>query len=169
MGDTPHRFTVAGALVEGTDGLLLVQNRRRNGRVDWTTPGGVIDADDPSLRHGLAREVEEETGLVVAEWRGPIYSVEAVAPDLGWHLAVEVHYAIAFSGEVRVEDPDGIVVGAEWVDPAAAAERLSGGARWVGEPLLGWMSERWDGRPPRQFHYEVRGSRFEELLVDRIS
>ena len=53
-------FTVAGALVESPDGLLLVRNQRRNGATDWSTPGGVIDATDASLRAGLAREVEEE-------------------------------------------------------------------------------------------------------------
>ena len=56
-------FTVAGALVESSDGLLLVRNQRRNGATDWSTPGGVIDATDASLLAGLTREVEEETGL----------------------------------------------------------------------------------------------------------
>ena len=57
-------FTVAGALVESSAGVLLVQNRRRNGAMEWSTPGGVIDASDATVLSGLAREVEEETGLV---------------------------------------------------------------------------------------------------------
>ena len=38
-----RRWTVGGALVLGPEGLLLVANRRKNGSIDWSTPGGVID------------------------------------------------------------------------------------------------------------------------------
>ena len=55
-------WLVGGAIVEGPDGLLLVRNRRRNGALDWSPPGGVIDAGE-SVLEGLTREVEEETGL----------------------------------------------------------------------------------------------------------
>src|SRR5262249_61870665 len=84
-------FTVAGGLVESPDGLLLVRNLRRSGTTDWSTPGGVIDASDASLRAGLTREVEEETGLRVTEWEGPIYEVRATAHEMGWVMRCEVH------------------------------------------------------------------------------
>ena len=57
---------VAGGLVEGPDGLLLVQNRRRDGSIDWSPPGGVIEvAEGESVLDGLTREVHEETGITV--------------------------------------------------------------------------------------------------------
>jgi 8-oxo-dGTP diphosphatase len=31
---------------------------------------------------------------------------------MGWHLRVEAHLAVAYEGELRVDDPDGIVVDA---------------------------------------------------------
>ena len=105
-------FTVAGALVESPDGLLLVQNQRRNGSLDWSTPGGVIDATDASVLHGLAREVEEETGLLVTGWEGPVYEVRATALELGWSMRCEVYRALGFDGTLRIDDPDGIVVDA---------------------------------------------------------
>ena len=102
MAETVREWLVAGALVESDGRLLFVRNQRRGGSEDWSTPGGVIDADDGSLLDGLTREVEEETGLRVTRWEGPLYEVEAVAPDLGWVMRCEVHRALDFEGEVQV-------------------------------------------------------------------
>ena len=113
-------FTVAGALLESAEGLLLVRNQRRSGRTDWSTPGGVIDPTDASLRAGLAREVLEETGLRVTEWEGPLYEVRAIAHELGWVMRCEVHRALAYEGDVVVDDPDGIVVEATFAPPTRA-------------------------------------------------
>jgi len=71
-------WTVAGGIVLDGDTLLLVQNRRRSGAFDWSPPGGVIEvADGEDVVDGLTREVEEETGLRVTGWAGPIYEVRA--------------------------------------------------------------------------------------------
>ena len=75
MAETVREWLVGGALVESDGRLLLVRNQRRGGYEDWSTPGGVIDADDGSLLDGLTREVEEETGLRVTCWEGPLYEV----------------------------------------------------------------------------------------------
>src|SRR3954454_890759 len=72
-----REWTVASGLIERDGELLLVRNVRRNGVEDWSTPGGVVDAEDLSLLAALTREVEEETGLVVSEWVGPVYEVVA--------------------------------------------------------------------------------------------
>ena len=64
-------WLVGGAVIEGPSGLLLVQNRRRDGSFDWSPPGGVIDAGETVLE-GIGREVVEETGLVVTEWAGKL-------------------------------------------------------------------------------------------------
>ena len=40
---TMRDWVVGGALILSDEGVLLVQNRRRNGSHDWTPPGGVID------------------------------------------------------------------------------------------------------------------------------
>jgi len=164
-----HEFTVAGALVESSDGLLLVQNRRRNGSLDWSTPGGVIDATDISLLAGLAREVEEETGLFVAEWEGPLYEVRAVAEGLGWSLRCEVYRALGFEGALRVDDPDGIVVDAAFTRPAEWGGLLDACAAWVREPLLAWLDQRWGPHEYRAYTYDVFGSRREEMRVVRTS
>ena len=91
-------------MIETPDGVLLVRNQRRNGDLDWTPPGGVIDEGE-ALLEGLAREVTEETGLIVTAWQGPLYEIQAEAPGLGWRLRVEAWLAVEFEGDLRIEDP----------------------------------------------------------------
>ena len=161
-------WTVAGALVEIPGRLLLVRNERIGGHSDWTTPGGVIDDTDASLLAGLTREVEEETGLRVTGWEGPLYGVTAVAPDLGWVMSAHVYRATGFEGEVRVDDPDGIVVEVDFVAHAEVPALLAGGARWIHEPMGEWLEHRWGPDAPRGYEYEVRGVTRGELVVTRV-
>ncbi len=164
----PSEFTVAGALVESPEGLLLVRNVRRNGLTDWSTPGGVIDPTDATLRAGLAREVEEETGLRVTEWEGPLYEVRAIAHELGWVMRCEVHRALAYEGDVVVDDPDGIVVEATFAAAAACTEFLALCAPWVREPLADWIDQRWGPDQPRSYTYDVFGADRDDLRVVRV-
>lgn len=158
-------WLVAGAVIEGPEGVLLVANRRRGGGIDWSTPGGVIDEGE-DLLEGLAREVLEETGLAVTGWGDLLYGIEVHAPDLGWDLRVEVHRAVGVAGELRIDDPDGIVVEACWVDPTACAERLAAAHPWVREPLAAWVAERWPAR--RDFRYLVEGAELGSLTVSTL-
>ena len=172
-----HEWLVGGAVIEssviralGSDPgrhrdpcLLLVQNVRRGGFVDWTPPGGVID-DGEALLAGLTREVEEETGLSVTGWAGPLYEISARAPGLGWHLRVEVHRALSVAGSVRTgEDPDGIVTEAELVPEQDCERRLADAHPWVREPLVDWMAARWSGT--RSYRYLVEGTDIADLRI----
>jgi 8-oxo-dGTP diphosphatase len=164
-----HEWTVAGGLVEGPQGVLLVRNRRRNGRFDWSTPGGVIDPTDGTVVDGLTREVEEETGLRVTAWEGPVYEVHAIASDLGWSMRCEVHRALVYEGELRVDDPDGIVVDAAFVPIAEAAVLLNDCMQWVREPLSEWLLAPWGPAQRRGYRYDVRGVTPGALEVLRVS
>jgi 8-oxo-dGTP diphosphatase len=163
-------WTVAGGLIESAEGLLLVCNRRRNGSFDWSPPGGVIEvADGESLLDGLTREVEEETGIQVTKWAGPVYEVRADAADLGWRLQAEVHVAVEYEGEVRVDDPDGIVVEAQYFALDECASQLAHCHPWVREPLAEWLGARWSHLdPPPPYGYRVDGSDIASLIVTRI-
>jgi 8-oxo-dGTP diphosphatase len=160
-------FTVAGGLVESEEGLLLVRNVRRGGRTDWSTPGGVIDATDASVRAGLTREVAEETGLLVTAWEGPMYEVRAVAPEMGWSMRCEVHRALTFEGELHVDDPDGIVVEAQFTAADECHEFLALCAPWVREPLAEWIEHRWGPNDAREYAYDVFGVDRDALRVVR--
>ncbi len=166
---TVREWTVASGLLETPEGVLLVRNRRRGGVEDWSTPGGVIDDDDADLLAGLTREVEEETGLRVREWTGPLYEVHAYAPDMGWRMRCEVHLARRFEGDVRIDDPDGIVVEASFVPAERCHEHLASCALWVREPLGAWLRERWEPGTGVGFRYEVFGTVRDQLRVVRAS
>lgn len=156
---------MAGAVIEGPDGFLLVRNRRRDGSHDWTPPGGVVDPGE-TVAEGLTREVAEETGLVVHRWGGPLYRITAEAPGLGWLLRVEVLRAEAWEGELRVgHDPDGIVVDARFVPPEACGRHLAGAHPWVAEPVAAWLASPWEGA--RHFGYHLEGEDLASLVVHR--
>lgn len=160
-----QEWLVGSALIEGPEGILLVQNRRRGGIVDWSPPGGVIDEGE-DLITGLTREVAEETGLVVTEWSGPLYQIDAKAPGLGWHLRVEVWGAARFRGELAIADPDGIVVDARFVPFDECCGLVRSNHPWVTEPLIDYLGGRWEGS--RQYDYLVDGEHLAELVVTRL-
>ncbi len=170
QNESVQQWLVGGGIIEGSllepDGepaLLLVQNTRRGGLVDWTPPGGVIDLGEPVV-DGLTREVQEETGLSVQSWHGPLYVIEADAPGLGWHLRVEVHRAARLSGMLVVgADPDGIVTNADLVPLGDCATRLNDSHPWVREPLIHWLESPWENT--RKYEYLVEGTNLRSLAV----
>jgi 8-oxo-dGTP diphosphatase len=157
-------WLVGGGLILDQGGLLLVRNRRRSGEHDWTPPGGVIDAGE-TLIDGLTREVAEETGVTVTRWHGPVYEVEVEAPGLGWRLRVEAHLALEHAGDLRVDDPDGIVVEAAYVEAGNCDGHLAGCHRWVSEPLAEWLSGRWV--ESHRYRYCVEGDDPRTATVSR--
>ena len=159
-------WVVGAGLILREESVLLVHNRRRNGREDWTPPGGVIEEGEPMLV-GLTREVLEETGLRVAEWGGPVYEVRCLAPDMGWNLRVEVHLALAYEGELHVADPDGIVIDARFVGDDDLPSALEGNHPWVLEPLADWLAERWHHDDTRPYGFHVAGAAPDDVVVTR--
>lgn len=180
-----QEWLVAGAVVQGTavdpsagddSSVLLVRNVRSSGRSDWTPPGGVVDRGEDVLA-GLAREVREETGLTVVEWADPLYVVVTEAPDMDWRLRVEVHRAAAVEGGLEVgEDPDGIVVEAEFVSHRRGRTLLGTTQPWVREPLLDWWGPGEVGTTAvdpslgvPEFRFLVRGVFDGSATVERLA
>jgi 8-oxo-dGTP diphosphatase len=161
-------WVVGAALILSGDEVLLVRNRRRNGSHDWSPPAGVIEEGE-SLLAGLTREVEEETGLRVTRWDGPLYEVRCEAPDMGWRLRVETHLAADYDGTIHVDDPDGIVVDARFVALGDCADHLDGCHPWVREPLTAWLTDRWARGEVPSFGFHVTGARPPDVVVTRTS
>ena len=158
-------FQVGGGLIVINNQLLLAANRRRQGTLEWTPPGGVID-DGESVVTGIAREVREETGLHVPDWTSCHYAVTVDAPDMGWQMSVESWFATTAHGEIALNDPDGIVEQAIFVDLDAVAGLLADSPMWVRVPVLAWLDAGM--RPVEPFAFVVIGSDRSTLRVEQV-
>jgi 8-oxo-dGTP diphosphatase len=159
-----RRWAVVSGLVQDASGLLLVANRRRNGAVDWSPPGGVIDPGESELE-ALDRELHEETGLAVLAWQGPVYDIRVEFRELDWDLRVAVYRAEGWHGTLLLADPDEIVHDAGFVDPIEASARLQAAPRWVAEPVNDCLSDPWRGT--RSYEFVVLGREPSALQVER--
>lgn len=160
-------WRVASAVIENDGQILLVENRRADGRVDWSMPGGVIEEDEDPM-FGLHREVLEETGVVIETWGPLLWTTFAKSESMGFSLVAETYIAhVIASTTIAIDDPDGIVTDARWFPLDAALVALE--STWVPtrQPLCGWLGERW--MEPRTFDYSVEGDRGSGLVVELLS
>ncbi len=158
-------FRVGGGLIVIDNQLLLAANRRRQGTLEWTPPGGVIDHGE-SVIGGITREVREETGLHVPNWDQCHYTVTVVAADMGWVMNVESWFATSALGEIELNDPDGIVEDARFVDLARVDELLADSPLWVRAPVSAWIDEGLC--PVGPFEFVVSGTNRATALVEQI-
>ncbi len=112
------RIAVRAVLVE--DGRLLLVNAWKGRTHLWCAPGGGVEPHQ-SLPDNLAREVREETGLVI-EVGAPCLVNEFHDPGGTFHQ-VDIYFrATVEAGSPRPDewtDPEGVVSQRRWVDAAA--------------------------------------------------
>jgi 8-oxo-dGTP diphosphatase len=113
---------VAGIVRRGDDVLLVQQQGPHDPAPTWALPGGLVE-DGELLTEALAREVREETGIIV-ERMGALAYVTQVDGSVAWPSLVFVFEIAAWHGDPRHGDPDGLVVQAAFVPLADAIARL---------------------------------------------
>jgi 8-oxo-dGTP diphosphatase len=119
--DAFHPIVVGILRDEGR--LLLVQQAGPGEAPQWTLPGGRVELGE-FLPDALVREVREETGLAVQEVGRLAYFVQVDNRQEGWFANVWTFEVGAWSGEIAIDDPDGYVFEAAWVELDEACARL---------------------------------------------
>lgn len=84
-----------GAFVFRGDSVLLIRRNKAPYATHWTLPGGRVEPGE-SLHEALARELNEETGLVATTVGALVCVVESIAPS---HHYVILDYLVAAAGE----------------------------------------------------------------------
>lgn len=92
-----------GAMVRRGNQLLLLRRRGVHGDGTWSTPGGHVDFGE-SLEQTAAREVLEETGLVVGEVTF-LGVTNDVMPDDGKHYVTVWMQCVDAGGDPRICAP----------------------------------------------------------------
>jgi 8-oxo-dGTP diphosphatase len=125
---------VAAAIVRRADEIALVHQGREGEERFWALPGGIVE-DDELIPEGLAREVLEETSLTI-HLPAPVAYIRqidnrreallAAHPNAGAGSLVTVWLfdVASWDGEIGVNDPDGVVHDACFVEVGEAAGRL---------------------------------------------
>ena len=119
---TPGHFTV-GAFAVHEDAVMMVHHRRLG---VWIEPGGHIDPTDATLEYAAARELLEETGIVVGPPSGDIFDLDVHPIPAAKGEPPHRHFNVSFrfdaeSSKVFVADE---VFDARWV-PIDQVETLT--------------------------------------------
>lgn len=112
---SPRPEVAVGAIAVRDGSILLIRRGNPPSAGRWSVPGGRVEWGE-SLAEALAREVEEETGLV-AEVGDLAGVVERQYP--GFHYVILDYFVTVTGGELR---PGGDVTDARWVPSAGLAE-----------------------------------------------
>lgn len=119
----PRKIIGAKCIVRTRDGkILLVKPSYRD---YWHIPGGGVDAGEAPLDTAV-RELEEETGLVVAKDRVALVDVFHRPTD---DLTIIYECLDAMDDDVAVKIPDGEIEAYEFVPAEKAGEYFSGGMK----------------------------------------
>ena len=102
--DYPDRPIVGvGAVIVRDRHVLLVRRNSEPRRGDWSLPGGVLELGE-TLRHGVEREVREETGLQVRVEQ-VLEVFDSIIPDASgrtqFHYVLIDFLCVAIAGELR--------------------------------------------------------------------
>jgi len=129
--EPPRRVPCVGAVCVDAGGRLLVVRRANPPSAGaWSLPGGRVEGGE-SPEQAVAREVLEETGLVVRVG-ALVGTVERPAPD-GATYVIADHACAVVGGVLRAGDDAADVA---WVAPGD--EPGGGWAPGVLEALAGW-------------------------------
>lgn len=139
-----REFVVAAAILLDSQGrVLLVGNDWQGfGKVRYTLPGGVVERGESTI-DAVAREVKEETGLIITKIHHLAYSVHVEDVKRN-DRAVSFAFAASYDGLLNPRDPDGFIVEASFYPVEEVEEMVM--MPPLREPLAAYLRDRKPGR-----------------------
>jgi 8-oxo-dGTP diphosphatase len=126
--EVPRIPASAGALIFDAAGRLLIL--KPTYKKGWTIPGGQIDAVGESPWEACRRETREECGLEVSRGRLVCVDFRRPRPDRPGGVRFLFHCGVLADAELAgIRLQDGEIAEHRLLEPAAAAELLSGPIR----------------------------------------
>ena len=128
---------VAALIRKGDEVLLLEQQGPDDPAPSWSLPGGRVE-DGELLTEALAREVREETGLEVVDPGRLLYILQHARPQENSQTLAFVFDVAKWTGDLRIADPDNIVLSAHFLPSHKAIEKLETHLPWrtMREPIV---------------------------------
>ena len=132
-------LVVAALIRKGNEVLLVLQQGPDDPAPSWAPPGGVVEPGE-LLTEALIREVREETGLEVLEIGPLLYAVQHPGSAEGPQTLAFVFAVARWRGELRLADPDNLILGARFLPLAEAIAKLECLPwRAMREPILAYL------------------------------
>ncbi len=129
---------IASAIIRQDDQILMIQQPDQNG-LYWFIPGGVVEMGE-LIGAALKREVKEETGLNIQRDIHLAFITQTIAPYQNRQSTAFIFEVASFSGDLCINDPDGLIYGAEFVPLDTCLERLKR-VQWdsMRDPLMTYL------------------------------
>lgn len=103
-------YIITAGIVRRNNEILLVKHNSEFGSKDfWTVPGGTANENENALQ-SVTRELKEETGLVVKNWKSIAYIAQHLNYKRNWQSIVIVFESDNYEGNLTIADPDGDII-----------------------------------------------------------